>query len=113
MQPTPSSSTIRAECIQGSARPRPGPIVKASRRDQHRDADDDQLAAQLGSLKCTVDSPGRITIESKDDMRKRGMPSPDRADALMMAWTNSATAAVDVESHGGGSITGDVLDAKW
>ena len=24
-------------------------------------------------------------IESKDDMRKRGMPSPDRADAVMLA----------------------------
>jgi hypothetical protein len=39
---------------------------------------DDVLAAQLGSIKWTVDSRGRIKIESKDDMRKRGLPSPDR-----------------------------------
>jgi hypothetical protein len=39
---------------------------------------DDKLAAQLGSIKWTVDSLGRIKIESKEDMRKRGMPSPDR-----------------------------------
>jgi hypothetical protein len=29
---------------------------------------DDVLAAQLGSIKWTVDSRGRIKIESKDDM---------------------------------------------
>ncbi len=48
------------------------------------DPDDDQLAAQLGAMKWTVDSRGRIKIESKNDMRKRGLPSPDRADALCM-----------------------------
>jgi hypothetical protein len=37
---------------------------------------DDVLAAQLGSLKWTLGSRGRIKIESKDDMRKRGTPSP-------------------------------------
>ena len=29
-----------------------------------------------------IDSRGRIKIESKEDMRKRGWPSPDRADAM-------------------------------
>jgi hypothetical protein len=42
------------------------------------DPDDDKLAAQLGSIKWGIDSRGRIKIESKDDMRKRGLPSPDR-----------------------------------
>jgi hypothetical protein len=37
------------------------------------DPDDDKLAAQLGSIKWGIDSPGRIKIESKDDMRKRGL----------------------------------------
>ena len=36
---------------------------------------DDKLAAQLGSIKWGIDSRGRIKIESKDDMRKRGLPS--------------------------------------
>jgi hypothetical protein len=40
------------------------------------DPDDDKLAAQLGSIKWGIDSRGRIKIESKDDMRKRGLPSP-------------------------------------
>ena len=36
------------------------------------DAGDDKLAAQLGSIKWTVDSRGRIKIESKDDMHTEG-----------------------------------------
>jgi hypothetical protein len=36
------------------------------------DPDDDKLAAQLGSIKWGIDSRGRIKIESKDDMPKRG-----------------------------------------
>lgn len=47
---------------------------------------DDELASQLASLKYKFDSRGRIQIESKEDMRKRGLPSPDKADALMLAF---------------------------
>jgi hypothetical protein len=43
------------------------------------DPDDDKLAAQLGSIKWGIASRGRIKIESKDDMRKRGLPSPHHA----------------------------------
>lgn len=49
------------------------------------DPHDDTLAAQLGALKWKVDSKGRVLIESKDEMRARGLPSPDRADAAAMA----------------------------
>jgi hypothetical protein len=50
------------------------------------DPDDDELAAQLGAVKYKFTSRGQIQIESKDDMRKRGLPSPDRADTLMLAY---------------------------
>ncbi len=43
---------------------------------------DPTLVAQLTSRKRTMDSKGRIKCESKDDMRKRGIKSPDRADAV-------------------------------
>ena len=78
------------------------------------DPDDDKLAAQLGSLKWGVDSRGRIKIESKDDMRKRGMPSPDRADALAMAWSrvNTGTGS-DVFEAPAETLTGDLLDKAW
>jgi hypothetical protein len=76
---------------------------------------DDALAAQLGSLKWTLDSRGRIKIESKDDMRKRGMPSPDRADAIAQAFSRrgGASVAIDVEGHAGESITGDLMTKAW
>lgn len=49
------------------------------------DPNDLDLAAQLQSIKWSLDSRGRTIIESKDDMRKRGIPSPDHADGAMMA----------------------------
>jgi hypothetical protein len=78
------------------------------------DPDDDKLAAQLGSIKWGIDSRGRIKIESKDDMRKRGLPSPDRADTVAMAFSGRAQGRpVDVESHAGESITGDLMTKAW
>ena len=50
------------------------------------DPDDDELAAQLAAIRYEFTARGQIKIESKDDMAKRGMPSPDRADALMLAY---------------------------
>jgi hypothetical protein len=44
--------------------------------------EDEELAGQLSAPKYKFDSAGRIVIESKDDMKKRGIDSPDRADAL-------------------------------
>jgi hypothetical protein len=53
------------------------------------DPTDDELASQLAALRFKYTSRGQIQIESKDDMRKRGMPSPDRADALMLAFADA------------------------
>lgn len=50
------------------------------------DEGDQDLAAQLAAIKFKIDSKGRILIESKEDMKKKGRPSPDRADALAMAF---------------------------
>jgi hypothetical protein len=78
------------------------------------DPDDDKLAAQLGSIKWGIDSRGRIKIESKDDMRKRGLPSPDRADAMAIAFAGKANAVpMNIESHAGESITGDLMSKAW
>lgn len=58
------------------------------------DPADDELAAQLGSIKYRYNSRGQVVIESKDDMRKRGLPSPDRADAAIL--TSATTAGADL-----------------
>jgi phage terminase large subunit len=50
------------------------------------DPEDEVLAEQLCSIRYGVDSAGRIQIESKEDMRARGIASPDRADALALAF---------------------------
>lgn len=70
--------------------------------DMDLDPDDDELAAQLGSLKYKFTSRGQIQIESKDDMKRRGLPSPDRADAVMLTATAQVAvpdAIVEDELH--------------
>jgi len=49
--------------------------------------DSDELLGDLTSLGYKFDSSGRLQIESKDELRKRGMKSPDCADALMLTFT--------------------------
>lgn len=48
--------------------------------------DPDGLKYQLTAPRYGFDSRGRIKLESKDDMKKRGVRSPDRADALAMSY---------------------------
>jgi hypothetical protein len=52
------------------------------------DPADEILAEQLASIRYKVNSRGQIQIESKDEMRARGMHSPDHADAfaVCLAW---------------------------
>lgn len=47
------------------------------------DPEDEDLAAQLVDIRWGVNSKGQIWVEPKDDMKDRGVDSPDRADALM------------------------------
>ena len=47
---------------------------------------DKELMGELAALKYSFNSVGQLLVESKDDMRKRGVRSPDRADALMLAF---------------------------
>jgi hypothetical protein len=49
------------------------------------DPSDDDLAAQLTAIRYKR-SGGRIQIESKEEMRRRGVSSPDKADAVMLAF---------------------------
>lgn len=48
--------------------------------------DDEVLTGQLSAPKYKLDSAGRIVIEAKEDMKKRGVDSPDRADALCLTY---------------------------
>lgn len=48
--------------------------------------DDDKLITQLTTRKWKMTSRGRIALERKEDMKKRGLSSPDRADAFVLAF---------------------------
>lgn len=45
-----------------------------------------QLEAQLTSVEYKHDANNAILLEKKEDMAKRGLPSPDRADALALTF---------------------------
>ena len=47
---------------------------------------DERTIAQLSSIRYELTPRGQIAIESKDKMAKRGVKSPDRAEALMLAF---------------------------
>jgi hypothetical protein len=63
------------------------------------DAQDDDLAAQLVDLRYKRNSQGKIQMESKDDIKARGKPSPDDADALMLASLSYLGTASEVRVH--------------
>jgi phage terminase large subunit len=49
----------------------------------------DELAiAQLASIRYRHNARGQVEIESKDEARKRGVKSPDRAEAIMLAFAD-------------------------
>ena len=47
---------------------------------------DDALIAELTSPTYTFTSTGKMVVESKADMKKRGMRSPDLADAFLLTF---------------------------
>ena len=51
---------------------------------------DDELIAELTSPQYTYTSAGKIKIEAKEQMRKRGIKSPDKADALALTMASTA-----------------------
>lgn len=75
------------------------------------DEADEDMQAQLTGMKYTIDSSGRIKVEKKEDMKKRGLPSPDRADTLMMSLVAPRVQSKVDTSGGPATITGDLMDA--
>ena len=61
--------------------------------------DKDSLHADLCGLKYKIDSNSRLRIESKEDAKKRGVRSPDEADALCLTFALPATAFQTESRH--------------
>jgi phage terminase large subunit len=47
---------------------------------------DGKAVAQLATIRYRLNARGQVVIESKDEMRKRGVKSPDHAEAIMLAF---------------------------
>ena len=55
---------------------------------------DRELIAELTSIRYSFSSTGKMKAESKDDMRRRGLKSPDKADALFLLFAGDAATAL-------------------
>lgn len=70
-------------CMRSLLQPQPGPDgdpLQAVTLDC-----DDRTRAQLAGPKYRHNSRGDVVIESKDSMKARGIPSPDRAESMLLA----------------------------
>ncbi len=65
-----------------------GRVRKLLKGDEISIWNDEKLISQLSNRTYTVNSDGKIELEKKEDMKKRGVSSPDIADALALALYN-------------------------
>jgi hypothetical protein len=86
-------------------------LMEDGRIDLAPAGEDDDLKAQLGAIKWGLDSKGRIAVETKKEMAKRGLPSPDHADGAVMSAVRSVQ--MPQRENGRGrteeSLTGDLM----
>lgn len=61
---------------------------------------DDELLAQFSVRRYSVESDGKIKIESKKKLKERGYPSPDRAEAVVMAFYTPEVATAQIKKGG-------------
>jgi hypothetical protein len=66
-------------------------------------AKDDVLISELATVRYTFTSSGKIAIEGKDEIKKRGLPSPDKADAFVLTFASDAVAG----------MFGSAASSKW
>lgn len=59
-------------------------------------SEDPELSGQMASIRYRIRSDKRIQIESKEEMRKRGMKSPDKLDAMVLAFAGGQVGGLDV-----------------
>lgn len=62
-----------------------GQVRHALKEDRLKLQPDDMMIEQLSNRRYRVNSDGKLVLERKEEMKKRGVSSPDRADALALA----------------------------
>jgi phage terminase large subunit len=58
----------------------------------------EKAIGQLAGIRYHHNARGQVVIESKDDMRKRGVKSPDLAEAVMLAFAQAPSAEPRIRS---------------
>jgi len=70
------------------------------------------LISDLCKPRFKFTSNGKLKVESKDEMRKRGMNSPDLADAFCLTFASNASAAKSGSKYKWGSSL-NYPQARW
>ncbi len=70
--------------------------------------DDPELAAQLCAVEYAFNQRDEIQLEKKADMKKRGLSSPDIADAMALTWAYPVTARLPISR-----LTGERHQAEY
>lgn len=63
---------------------------------------DEALFGELVAPRYAFTSSGKMKVEAKDEMRRRGLPSPDRADAVCLTLATDAATALYGAGPGSG-----------
>ncbi|MCL2215412.1 MAG: terminase B [Defluviitaleaceae bacterium] len=71
---------------------------------------DTELVAQLSTRKYSLNSRGKIILEDKKTMKKRGLPSPDRADAVGLACYVDTTKRAQQLGNASSSL---IKESQW
>jgi len=61
-------------------------LIKSSTLEQTTSITDERAIGQLAGLRYRHNARGQVEIERKDEALKRGVKSPDRAEAVMLAF---------------------------
>jgi phage terminase large subunit len=74
--------------------------------------DQEDLLIDLSKPRFKFTSNGKLKVESKDEMRKRGGNSPDLADAFCLTFASNASAAKSGSKYKWGSKL-NYQSSKW
>jgi hypothetical protein len=55
---------------------------------------DEELVAELATVRYFFTSSGKMQVEGKDDIRKRGLKSPDKADSFVLTFASDAAVSM-------------------
>ncbi len=71
----------------------------------------DQLTAELTTIRYGIESSGKVKVEGKDEMKKRGLASPNLADAVCLTFAVTGDTVADAfrpEYMAGGAMLGEI-----